>query len=204
MKNNPRRRFKTPNWRAFFDVFTRVLEKQDKYTKGHSDRVEHMVELLVQALAKRDHKSWNGYTKQCAELAARFHDLGKIMVAKSTLQNSDGLTDEQTLELRHHPVNGAWMLETVLPIETCLGIRHHHERWDGKGYPDGLAGLDIPAISRVITICDAFDAMTTERPYNVGRVMTTSAAIQQILAQAGIQFDPEYAQVFANEVAPKL
>ena len=106
MTKLPWQQFETPNWRAVFNLFTRALEKQDIYTKGHSDRVEHLAILMGKALAKRDPSFWN-HQLQYLKLAARFHDIGKIFVSKSTLNNVAALTKEQRDELVQHPEDGA-------------------------------------------------------------------------------------------------
>jgi HD-GYP domain-containing protein (c-di-GMP phosphodiesterase class II) len=121
--------------------------------------------------------------------AALLHDIGKIGVEDRVLRKPGPLTKREVIAMRAHPVIGYEMLKGLHFLESSLsGIRHHHEHWDGSGYPDGLKGEHIPAAVRILTVADALDALTSDRPYRTA--MSFSAAVATIEAGAGIQFDP--------------
>jgi HD-GYP domain-containing protein (c-di-GMP phosphodiesterase class II) len=121
--------------------------------------------------------------------AALLHDIGKIGVADRVLRKPGPLNKRDVIAMRAHPVIGYEMLKGLQFLESSLGgIRHHHEHWDGSGYPDGLRGEDIPKAVRILTVADALDALTSDRPYR--GAMSFSSALATIEAEAGIQFDP--------------
>ena len=160
----------------------RVVDAKDEYAGAHSERVALLVEAIARRLGCDD--------EQVDELkvAGRLHDLGKIAIPDSLLQKPGDLTPAETHRLSHHPALGASLLDgmDIRPVD--VWIRHHHEHWDGSGYPHGLAGEEIPFGSRVILVADAYDAITTERSYRAAA--SPSAAIAEIRAHAGTQFDP--------------
>jgi len=126
-------------------------------------------------------------------LSARLHDIGKTRINGDILKKPGPLTDEEWAEVRRHPLVGADMLSSVLCLDAVVqGVRHHHERYDGKGYPQGLAGPDIPLVARVIAVADSYDAMTSDRPYR--RALRPSEAAAEVLRNAGAQFDPDWAE----------
>lgn len=128
-----------------------------------------------------------------------FHDIGKLAIPDEILNKPGRLTESEFELVKLHPLIGETMLTPLEPPELILAsVRGHHERWDGAGYPDGLAGLDIPLEARIISIVDSFDAMTAPRPYR--RPISYQEAAQEILACAGKQFDPELAKIFAAVV----
>ena len=128
------------------------------------------------------------------------HDIGKIGVASELLRKPGPLNEEETIAMRCHPELGARILEPVPRLRTVAPIvRASHERFDGLGYPDGLVGDAIPLESRIVAVCDAFDAMVSDRPYR--RAMTRDAAIAELRACAGTQFDPRVVQAFLEELA---
>ena len=124
------------------------------------------------------------------EFGALLHDVGKISVPNEILNKPGRLTDEEMAVMRLHTLDGEAMLNRIGGTlrEAGVVVRSHHERWDGRGYPDGLRGEDIPVAARVITACDAFNAMTTDRPYRAALPITD--AIGELRAEAGRQFDP--------------
>jgi HD-GYP domain-containing protein (c-di-GMP phosphodiesterase class II) len=129
------------------------------------------------------------------------HDVGKIGIPESILNKPGGLSDTERRVLNTHPILGERIVAPLgFPISVGHVIRHHHERWDGGGYPDGLAGEAIPGAARLFSIADSIDAMTSIRPYR--RPVTFEAAIDEVMAQAGAQFDPTLAalarEVFAD------
>jgi hypothetical protein len=129
--------------------------------------------------------------------AARLHDLGKIGVPDHILHKSGPLTGDEWEVMRRHPAWGATALERIPGFAAvAAAVRGHHERWDGEGYPDGLAGEGIPRVSRIITVSDAYEAMTSNRPYR--RALDPDAAMRRMRAGAGSQFDPAVVEAFAE------
>lgn len=168
----------------------RMLEKKDVYTRGHSQRVaEYAVRTAVML-------GITGDTLDQIRLGGDLHDIGKIGTRDIVLQKPGPLTPEEFEEIKKHVVEGEEMLEplrrdhpTVLEI-----VRHHHERMDGSGFPDRLAGDAIPVAARVVAVADAFDAMTTNRSYRPSR--DPEAAVEELIRCAGPHFDPEVVQAF--------
>ena len=128
-------------------------------------------------------------------MAGLLHDVGKIGVPEAVLQKPGRLTDEEFEQIKQHPAIGAKILRDIKQIEDIIpGVLYHHERYDGKGYPDGLAGEDIPLMGRIICLADCFDAMTTSRTYR--KALPLEVAMAEIRRCAGTQFDPRLAEVF--------
>jgi putative nucleotidyltransferase with HDIG domain len=155
-----------------------ALEAKDEYTRGHSTRVA----LLARQIALQ--VSLPPQTAETIAQAALLHDLGKIGVPESILRKPAALTDAEWEIMRRHPVTGA---QIVAPLEFfdegAIILRHHHERLDGSGYPDGLTGEAIPLGARIVAVADAYDALTSERPYRRG--LTHADAVQMLLDEAG-------------------
>jgi putative nucleotidyltransferase with HDIG domain len=167
-----------------------AIEARDPYAKGHSSRVT----VFAQAMARRI-----GLDKErvsILRLGALLHDVGKLAVPSSVLLKSGPLTEAEFGQMRRHPAAGARMLETLGAPETILPVvLHHHERWDGAGYPTGRRGDEIPLEARVLCIADSFDAMTSTRPYRAPR--GPDEALDELERCAGTQFDPELVDAFA-------
>ncbi|HEX2057672.1 MAG TPA: HD domain-containing phosphohydrolase, partial [Actinomycetota bacterium] len=121
-------------------------------------------------------------------------DVGKIRVPDRVLRKPGQLTIEERALVEEHVVVGAWMVSSVGDADVIAGVRHHHERWDGRGYPDGLMGVEIPLYSRIIAVADAYDAMTSTRPYRAS--FGRDKAVDVLWAEAGIQFDPMVVEAF--------
>lgn len=192
-----------PRWCQVLGVFIRVLEQKDPYTRGHSQRVQRLVELTMRELG------WSPRQRREGSIAALLHDIGKVAVERSTINNQrPTLTPQQAEELTDHPYTGAQMLAGLFPTNIVLGVLNHHERWDGRvwgehrGYPLGLRGREISPIARVIAVCDAYDAMTTERAYSVALPRETAAA--KLLAESGKHFEPAIVRAFVHRVIPSL
>lgn len=164
------------------EALAAAIDARDKYTAGHSRRVADHATALAQAL---------GYGERFIHdlrLACLFHDVGKIGVPDSILCKPDKLTDDEFTQMKDHASAGADILNKVQSLQKSLaGIRHHHERWDGRGYPDGLAGEAIPEVARVIAIADAYDAMTSNRVYRAA--MPHEKVIGILKEGAGVQWD---------------
>jgi len=136
-------------------------------------------------------------------LSSLLHDIGKIAVPEFILMKQDKLTDDEWKVLRQHPEKGVAILEPVVEFKPLLdGIRHHHERYDGEGYPSGLGSNDIPLIARIISVADAFDAMTSERVYR--KAMPEERALEEIKKCRGKQFDPGIADIFVDVYREKF
>jgi len=168
-----------------------ALEAKDRYTAGHSQRVSKFARLIARSL---------GLTKEEVSIVAQvalLHDIGKIGMMDKILNKPSNLTPEEREAIKSHPVIGAQIL---MPVSTfskhVAGIKHHHEMYDGSGYPDRLKGKDIPLHARIVCLADAFDAMTSTRPYRVGLPM--EFAIQEMRKLAGIQFCPECVEAFVR------
>jgi ribonuclease P protein subunit RPR2 len=164
-------------------------EMKDAYTSGHLDRTYQFALALTQRVAPEltsDPTLGYGYL---------LHDVGKILIPDSILNKPGPLNDEEWEIMASHPLRG---FELVKPLrllgEASMVIRSHHERWDGRGYPDGLKGENIYLPARIFTISDTFDAMTTDRPYR--KAMSIDDALHEIDRHAGTQFDPELAREF--------
>lgn len=160
-----------------------ALEAKDPYTQEHTNRIRELALALGEAMQVP------AETRRALSLGAILHDVGKIGIADSILLKPAALTDDEWVVMRRHPIIGERMLRDIEFMRPALPIiRHHHERWDGKGYPDRLKGEEIPVGARIVAVCDSFDAMTTDRPYR--KSMSVKAACDELLAHAGTQFDP--------------
>ena len=147
-------------------VLANAIEVRDQYTRGHVERVMGYALAIAQQLPQNQSLSDNYALLEQVRFGAILHDIGKIHVPESILCKKGPLTDEEWAEIKRHPVTGAEMLKGIPYLAPAIPvIRHHHERWDGQGYPDRLAGEAIPLAARIVTIADAFDAMTTNRSY---------------------------------------
>lgn len=166
-----------------------VINAKDKYTYGHSERVVSYATTIGNAL-----KLSQDEIKQL-RYSAYLHDIGKIEISRDILNKITPLTDNEWNILKKHPV---WGTEIVKPIEalhsSIPSILYHHERFDGKGYPEGLKGYEIPLFARILAVADSFDAMTTNRPYKKG--MSIEDAIEELLKCKGSQFDPDIVDKF--------
>jgi ribonuclease P protein subunit RPR2 len=157
---------------------------------GHSLRVTALAEAFARALR------WDDLRVRRVRLGARLHDVGKLALSDTLLTKPGPLTDDERDRLREHPLIGAGMLESIPQAASALAcVLYHHERWDGYGYPDGLAGEGIPLAARVFAIADTLDALTTDRPYRAAASFEQARAV--IADEAGSQFDPDVARTFA-------
>lgn len=165
-------------------VITNALEARDAYTAGHTDRVTQL------ALATAKELGWSDEQMEILEIGALTHDIGKIGVPDSILHKPHGLTDDEYERMKSHPIAGANMLMGIKTLQPLLPyILYHQERYDGTGYPFGLKGEEIPVEARLIAVVDAFDAMTSTRPYR--NAIASELAVEEIVKHRGIQFDPK-------------
>lgn len=132
-------------------------------------------------------------------LGGLLHDIGKVGTSDTILDKSDKLTDDEFEIVKKHPVQGASILESIKQFKNITSIiKHHHERYDGKGYPDGLKGKETPLLARILCVADAYDAMTADRPYK--KAMTKETAIEELKKCSGTQFDPQVVEVFLQVI----
>jgi putative nucleotidyltransferase with HDIG domain len=172
-----------------------VIEADDEYTGHHSRDV---VELVV---AVADRLGLDPHDRQQAEFAALLHDVGKVKIPPEIINKPGALDDDEWALMRTHTVLGEQMLEQIGGLLGEVGhiVRSCHERWDGKGYPDGLAGDEIPLAARIVCACDAWSAMTTDRSYRKAR--STEEALAELRASAGTHFDPQVVAALEAAIA---
>ncbi len=172
-------------------TFSTALEARDPYLRGHSARVTTFAESLARMLG------WAGDQLEVLRLGGSLHDVGKIAVSARVLRKPGPLTEEELAQIRRHPVTGARLVECFDDFEAALPyVLHHHERWDGSGYPHGLRGETIPVEARLLGVADAFDAMTSKRAYR--SALSVDEALIELKCCAGTQFDPELAETFVE------
>ena len=166
-----------------------ILDARDRYTHGHSERVGHYAEQVALQLGLPSEQAHLTF------LAGRLHDIGKCAINNEVLRKPGSLDDNERVHMRQHPEVGSAMLAHFsLFREVAAFVRGHHERWDGRGYPDGLGGEAIPLEARIIAVVDSYDAMTTTRPYRVA--MEHTEAVRRLREGAGRQWDPSVVATF--------
>jgi diguanylate cyclase (GGDEF)-like protein/putative nucleotidyltransferase with HDIG domain len=171
----------------------RAVDARDVYTGSHSQRVADLAARTARRLGLPEEEV------ELTRLAASLHDLGKLAIPEEILRKPGPLTEPERLVLERHPQIGFRMLESLGVDPVADWVLHHHERWDGSGYPDGLPGESIPLGARIIFVADAYDAMTSERVYR--RRVSPDQAVAELQRCAGGQFDPEIVDAFSAEVA---
>ena len=182
--------------KAYLDTLsalTNAIDAKDSYTRGHSDRVTDLSVRLA-----KEAKLENSELEKI-RLAGMLHDIGKIGIPESILNKPGRLDDQEFEVIKSHPVLGVSILGSVEFLQNVVPIiKYHHERYDGKGYPDKLKGNDIPYLARIVSIADTYDAMTTNRPYR--KALTTEESLREIERCKGTQFDPELADLFIQMI----
>ncbi len=173
-----------------------VLDFREPYTLGHSLRVRNLAAAMAW-------ERWGASPDLASiSLAGQLHDIGKTAVSPEILTKPGKLTDEEWAIMKTHPVIGESIVQPVAFLGGIAeAIRHHHERFDGSGYPDSLVGNDIPVFARILAIADSYDSMTSVRPYR--DAISPSEAIKEIQANAGILYDPYWVQVFLKLMESK-
>jgi putative nucleotidyltransferase with HDIG domain len=175
------------------ETLIRAIQARDRYTSGHSTRVSRYALLIAEKLGLTTKEKHQLY------LASMLHDIGKIGIPDELLNREGKLTDEQIRQIRNHVNVGASMLKALGDMQPIIPlILHHHEAWDGSGYPDGLDGEQIPLMSRILAVADSYDAMTSDRPYR--GAMSKAEAIDEITRFSGRSFDPKIVDVFLEVV----
>ncbi|MCA9293378.1 MAG: HD-GYP domain-containing protein [Phycisphaerales bacterium] len=171
------------------EALTAAIDAKDPYTRGHSQRVAHLSRQIALAL---------GHGEQDAErvrICGLVHDIGKIGIPESILRATGRLTDEEFEVMKEHPAIGHHILHDIPTLDDVLpAVLYHHERFDGKGYPSGLGGEDIPMVARIVCLADAFDAMSSTRTYR--KQMTRAVVLEEVARCAGAQFDPDVVSAF--------
>jgi len=168
-----------------------VVEAKDPTTRAHLDRTHDYATALAQVVAA------DLAADACLRYGFLLHDVGKVGVPEAILNKPGPLDEDEWLIMRGHPEMGVQMVAGIKSLGPAVEvIRSHHERWDGRGYPSGLVGEDIPLSARIFSVCDAFDAMTSDRPYR--RALPFEQALEQIIGGAGSQFDPAMADAFIS------
>ncbi|MBO8128272.1 MAG: HD-GYP domain-containing protein [Peptococcaceae bacterium] len=174
-----------------------IIKAYDEALFRHSVRVAYYTCRILEATGAAPEQI------RVAQISSLLHDLGKITVPRGVLHKPAALSEHEFTYIKLHPVTGARILQKLEGFaEIWPYVKHHHERWDGKGYPAGLAGENIPFVARVICIADAFEAMTAGRPYK--KSMTPAQALDELTANAGSQFDPDLVRVFLHAVSTQL
>ena len=170
-----------------------AIDAKDPYTKGHSERVSETSVALAQELNLTDKDIEN------IEYTALLHDIGKIGIADNILGKNSILTNEEFDKIKEHPIMGAKIIEPVDFLKNSYeAIYHHHEKYNGKGYPDGLKEKDIPLLSRIIAVADAYDAMGSDRPYR--KKLNKVKILKELKDQSGKQFDPEVVKALISVI----
>jgi len=173
-----------------------AIEARDSYTQQHSQRVTQIAIKLAEEM------DCSLDEIDTIKFAGVLHDIGKISISDSILLKKGRLTEDEIKVVQTHPVIGERILQPLglLPAEKSV-VRHHHERWDGKGYPDGLGGSDIPVLARIIAVADSYDAMTSNRPYRLAR--ENKEAIDELMRCSGTQFDKDIVDAFRKICSSK-
>jgi putative two-component system response regulator len=170
-------------------VLANAIEVRDQYTRGHVERV------MGYAFAIADQLNSDQVNSDQLRYGAMLHDIGKIHIRETTLCKQDSLSSVEWSEIQMHPTTGAEMIKDIPYLLPAMpAVRYHHERWDGRGYPEGLKGEDIPLVARIVAVADAFDAMTTRRPYSTARSL--DQAQQEIINGSGSRYDPSVVEAF--------
>lgn len=171
-----------------------AMEEKDYYTAGHTMRVTEYALMLGMAMGLKESEIL------ILRRAAQFHDIGKLVIDLSCIQKPGKLTDEEWLLIRKHPSVGANIIQPLgfMKREQFI-IRHHHERMDGKGYPDGLTGDQLDDLTKIIIVVDSYDAMTSRRNYR--KNMTMEQAVEELFRCSGTQFEPKIVEFFARSIA---
>ena len=174
-----------------------AIEAKDRYTRGHTERVTSLSLEIAKKIGEKDKKAYDHKFLEHLNIAGLLHDIGKIGIPEFILNKNGSLTAEEQKKMEEHPLVGSAILQSIDELEDAiLGVKYHHEKFDGSGYPEGLKGRQIPFIAAIISVADAFDAMTTDRPYRKG--LSRDEAVEEIGHASGRQFDPRVAAAFTE------
>ena len=185
------------NYLNTVEALVQALEAKDTYTSGHSARVGKLAVAMAEEIGMSEEKI------ESLKYAAVLHDVGKIGVSEMILNKEGKLLDSEWEAIRSHPVIGQTIIKGIkFMFDIGEVVRHHHERYDGKGYPDGIKGIEIPLESRIIAVADTYDAITTDRSYRKGS--THDEALEELKSVSGSQLDPELVEIFCKVVTSEL
>ncbi|GAB6153179.1 HD-GYP domain-containing protein [Desulfosporosinus burensis] len=185
------------NYLNTVEALVQALEAKDTYTSGHSARVGKLAVAMAEGLEMNDDKI------ESLKYAAVLHDVGKIGVSEIILNKEGKLLDSEWESIRSHPVMGQTIIKSIkFLFDIGQVVRHHHERFDGNGYPDGIKGTEIPLESRIIAVADTYDAITSDRSYRKGS--THDEAIAELRKVAGSQLDPAMVEIFCKVVTSEM
>ena len=189
--------FESPSMRGeTITAIINTLHEKNKREEQHSHRVSELCRSMGEAIGLPEHE-----VKELTSVGL-LHDIGEIAIDENVLNKLGKLTDDEWKEIKRHPEIGYRILKAVNDMSDMANyVLYHHERWDGKGYPKNLKGEEIPFVSRIITITDAYDAMTSERSYR--SALPDEVVIKELRTNAGIQFDPELVGIFIEKVLGK-
>lgn len=181
-------------------MLANAIELRDQYTRGHVERVRDYAAAIATQMG------WTSTRINHLQYGSILHDIGKIHILDSVLTKPAPLNEDEWVEMRQHPIIGVEMIKNIPFLSPAIPvIRSHHEHWDGSGYPDGLAGEDIPIAARIVAVADSLDAMTTSRSYRVA--LTPDEAYAEVLRCSGTHFDPAIVNAFKaawGEIRAKL
>jgi putative two-component system response regulator len=176
-------------YKASLSVLANAIEARDHSTRSHVERVNAYAQAIAREL------QWDDEARDALEFSAILHDIGKIAVREAVLSKTGRLNPDEWEEMRQHPHVGARMIEQIPYLARAVPVvLHHHERWDGTGYPDALQGEGIPLAARLLSVADTYDAMTSDRPYR--GAASPQEALDEIVHLAGVQFDPAMVNAF--------
>ncbi len=173
------------------DALAAAVDAKDRYTCGHSERVAEMSLAIAKAMKLSDEQQY------LIHIGAHLHDVGKIGIPDAVISKPGRLSAEEFKQIQEHPMTGYHIVRKVKILQRIsLIVRHHHERMDGKGYPDGLCGTAIPLGARIVAVADAFDAMTSNRTYKKSK--STNEALEELINCSDSQFDREIVKIFVE------
>ena len=174
---------------SFLEVLGETIEAQHDFMRGHAQRTSFYAGMLCDRLCL------SAREQEQVRVAGFLHDVGKVGVASELLARPGALDPQERRAVERHPMIGVTLVEPLgLSSEVSMAIRHHHEWWDGRGYPDGLFGAQIPLAARIVAVADAYDAMTSDRPYR--RALSQEVAVEELKRFSGVQFDPVLVKEF--------
>jgi len=169
-----------------------AIDAKDHYTHGHTSRVVHLSLEIAKKLMQKNKSVFDEKFLENLHIAGLLHDIGKIAIPESILNKEGPLNDEEKKRMEEHPLRGVTILEPIKELEDAvLGVKYHHEKYDGSGYPEGLKGDKIPLIASIISVADTFDAIITNRPYH--QALSKKEAVEEIERVSGKQLHPQVA-----------
>lgn len=178
-------------------VLGSTIEAKDKYTHGHTERVTKYSLAIARQMIENGSADFDDEFLEHLYISGMLHDIGKIAIPEAILNKNGNLTKDEFEIMKTHTTKGAEILQPLSALKKCIdGVKYHHERYDGKGYPEGLKEKEIPLTASIIAVADAFDAMTTDRPYRKG--LSKEEGVAEIAKNIGAQFNPVPAQAFVE------